>query len=367
MSRADTEITVYTAVDALPAAVREALEKSEDTSYLHTLSWFEALLETGMSRKPEQRIYVVRYRDTETAVILFALVGEKSKRLTSLTNHYSISFAPAYLGKKAEAMPLLRKLCAYLYAETPAWAQIDLRCLRADRPSTRALRDALLLAGYRVDTFYQYANWYTRIKPFRYNDYLLARSSRLRNTLARKQKSARKKHKITVSIHCEPGAELDLAIEAFQAVYARSWKGAEPSPQFMPRLIRDCAALGVARLGTLSFDGEVAAVQFWMVQGDVALIYKLAHAPEFGELSPGSLLTAEMFQHAIDIDGVSEIDFGIGDEAYKRDWVDQQRQIVGIEALNTRSMAGLGAWVRRCLRDFLRRLGLRSYRRVHLS
>ncbi len=364
--RASPQVDIYSALDALPADVLAALQEKQAAGFFNSLAWFEVLLATGMKREPELNIYVARDKAMGTGIILLAQAGDHGRELSSLTNHYSISFAPVYLGDEDKALPLLQILCAHLYAETPSWVRIDLRCLRVDRPATLALRAALSDAGYRVDTFYQYANWYAQVEPFRYRDYLSARPSRLRNTLSRKHKAATKKYRVTVTVHTEPGAELDAAVEAFQAVYARSWKGAEPSPDFMPRLIRDCAALGIARLGTLRLDDEIAAVQFWIVQGNVAVIYKLAHRPQFETLSPGSLLTAEMFKYTIDVDGVSEIDFGIGDEPYKRDWVDQQREMVGIEALNTGTLLGLASWLRRSLRNMLRRLGIKQYRPVRL-
>src|SRR5690606_32614799 len=35
----------------------------------------------------------------------------------------------------------------------------------------------------------------------------------------------------------------------------------------------------------------------------------------------------EMFRHAIDVDGVTLVDFGVGDEAYKRDWMTKRREV----------------------------------------
>src|SRR5690606_21002064 len=99
----------------------------------------------------------------------------------------------------------------------------------------------------------------------------------------------------------------------------------------------------------------------------VSYIYKLAHDPDYNALSVGSLLTAHMFEHAIDVDQVSEIDFGVGDEPYKRDWTDTRRQRIGLQAVNLRTLRGFLLGMRLTIRDVLRNLGLRSYTPVTLD
>jgi len=68
------------------------------------------------------------------------------------------------------------------------------------------------------------------------------------------------------------------------------------------------------------------------VDGGIAYIHKLAHLEEAKSLSPGSILSAAMFRHAIDEDRVKLIDFGNGDEPYKADWMEQVRPRYRLEA-----------------------------------
>jgi CelD/BcsL family acetyltransferase involved in cellulose biosynthesis len=79
------------------------------------------------------------------------------------------------------------------------------------------------------------------------------------------------------------------------------------------------------RLGIASISGRPVAAQFWTVEGGTAFIHKLAHVEDARDHSPGSLLTAAMMERAIDVDRVSEVDFGTGDDPYKRDWMDSRR------------------------------------------
>jgi CelD/BcsL family acetyltransferase involved in cellulose biosynthesis len=106
-------------------------------------------------------------------------------------------------------------------------------------------------------------------------------------------------------------------------------------------LIRTCAQQGWLRLGICRVDGEPAAAQLWIVANGIASIYKLAYDEKFASLSIGSILTARLMRHAIDIDKVREIDYLTGDEPYKQDWMSHRRTRWGIVAFNLRSPRGL--------------------------
>jgi hypothetical protein len=118
----------------------------------------------------------------------------------------------------------------------------------------------------------------------------------------------------------------------FAAIYAQSWKPAEASPEFLRRFAQAEGAAGRLRLGLASIDGVTVAAQFWTIEQGTAFIHKLAHVPAAAAHSPGTVLTHAMFATAFDHDHVATIDFGTGDDRYKRDWMDEVRIRYRLEA-----------------------------------
>ena len=136
-------------------------------------------------------------------------------------------------------------------------------------------------------------------------------------------------------------AALDTALAAYQAVYAQSWKQPEPCPDFMPSLVRLAARKGWLRLGVLWLNDQPLASQVWLVFGAKANIYKLAYVKGQDRLSAGSVLTAALMQHAMDVDKVQEVDYLSGDDTYKADWMALRRERVGLVAFDRKRLSGL--------------------------
>jgi CelD/BcsL family acetyltransferase involved in cellulose biosynthesis len=80
-------------------------------------------------------------------------------------------------------------------------------------------------------------------------------------------------------------------------------------------------------------DGKPVAAQFWTVEAGTAFIHKLAHIEEAKPLSPGTTLSAALFERVIDRDKVDLIDFGTGNDGYKRDWMEEVRTRYRVELL----------------------------------
>ena len=329
--------------------------------FFGSADWFTCLSRAGFTERPIPRVYLRRSNDdpAQAPHCQFLREDRSNRRLLSLTNHYSV----VYHGIEGnEPLPAseLTALVRLIAGESPAWTEIELRYLRGDCPLTGQLLRAFDESGFYTVVNHHRWNWYLRVDGRDFGAYMQSRPGRLRNTVARRTRQATRLHALRYRLVSQQ-SDLQWGLEDYLRIYARSWKPEEASPRFVPEFMDLCVRLGILRLGLLYLDDQPVAAQFWIVAGGKAWIYKLAQDPRADDLSVGTLLTAWMFAQAIDVDRVREVDFGVGDEAYKRDWMEQRRQLVTLQAVNPRTIRGAALAARLAARSGLRRLGLRRY------
>lgn len=161
-------------------------------------------------------------------------------------------------------------------------------------------------------------NHILRVRARSFAEYWADRPGALRETCRRKSRKG--------DVHVRVVTQLSQDDwDAYEAVYKLSWKPGEGSPDFLRAWAQLESDDGRLRLGLAEIDGQPVAAQFWTVEGGTAFIHKLAHDERFRRQSPGTLLSAALFEHVIDRDHVTLIDFGTGDDAYKRDWMEDVR------------------------------------------
>lgn len=310
--------------------------------------WFEALHASGFDAALPLQLLLQRQADGRAHCL--PLVGTPAG-LQSLSNYYSCLY-----GAIGAGIPDWPALIATLRAQ-PGAARLRLQPLNAEDPQLAALEQGLRQAGYWVDRFFCFGNWYLPCRGLRYADYLQGRASQLRNTLARGQRRLAREGGWAIEI-CRGEDEQQLArcLADYEAIYAASWKSAESHPAFIRALVRLAARGGWLRLGVLRLQGQALAAQLWWVKGGRACIYKLAYREEAGRYSAGTVLTAALMAHALEIDQVHEIDYLSGDDAYKREWMSERRERVGLLAFDPRRASGLLAAARHRIGKTWRRL-----------
>jgi hypothetical protein len=186
------------------------------------------------------------------------------------------------------------------------------------------------LAGLRYDHF---GNWHLGVAGLDWAAYLAARPGLLRSAIIRPSKRLMDRLGARFSLTLGPDG-LEPAIDAYETVYARSWKQPEPCPDFNAALMREYAGAGQLRLGVLWLDGAPIAAQYWIVRQGWASIQKLSYDEAHKSLGAGTVLTALMLRHLLEVDQVAEIDFGRGDDDYKKLWMPRRRQRVGVILAN---------------------------------
>lgn len=317
-----------------------ALEESPGADVFQTLDWFEHLAAHGFADGAEPRLACATEEQTAAAVVLPLRVAATGLR--SLSNYYSSLYGPVQRG---EASPAAWLALAKALRRT-GLAVLDLQPLAQDAPCMALLATALRSAGFWIGHYGCFGNWYLPVVHADFASYAASLPSALRHSIDRGRRRLERAGGFTLSIHKEPGAALEQAIAQYEAVYGRSWKQAEPCPQFMPGLMRLAARRGWLRLGVLCVQDQPVAAQVWLVKDGKANIYKLAYVQGFERFSPGSVLTSALMAHAIDVDRVKEVDYLTGDDAYKRDWMSHRRERVGLVAFDPLRPHGLAAAVR---------------------
>jgi Acetyltransferase (GNAT) domain len=302
-------------------------------------AWFAHLLAHGFERQPRHFPLPLA-----PGVCLQLMQQANGQPLSSLGNYYSCLYGPQ--GDAGAVSPAQWAAAAQSMKQLPGGAVVRLQPLDASADWLPHLEAGLWAGGFWTDRYFAFGNWYQPVPEGGFGAYWPARPSALRNSVDRGRRRLDKAGPWRIDIHSQTSDALERAIAAYEAVYAKSWKTPEPCPQFMPGLIRLAAAMGWLRLGVLWLNGEPLAAQLWLVCQGKANIYKLAYVQGFEKLSAGSVLTTALMQHTMDVDGVREVDYLSGDDAYKADWMSSRRERVGLVAFDRLSVRGLAAAAR---------------------
>lgn len=341
-------VQVYSELQELPESFLNLFEEAGRRSIFLTLPWFHNFAQTAMAPEDRVRIYAAAGAQGTPGGMLLMRSSKNSsplRKLEALANYYSCFYAPHLAAPTGESRETLRTITQVMAEEKPRWDEIEIKPLDIQSGEFSEIVEAFKTAGFIVQTFFSFGNWYLAVNGRSFAEYSQSLPSVLKNTLSRKRKKLQKTGRAKIEI-VTGGQGLDIAIDAYMKVYLSSWKQPEPFPEFVPGLIRMCAAMGALRLGIIYVDGEPAAAQLWIVHHGKALIYKLAYDERFADLSVGTILSATLFEHALDVDRVSEVDYLSGDDAYKKDWMSQRRERWGILALNPRTPRGVLAIAR---------------------
>lgn len=339
------KVSTYESFATLPNDVRQALSYPAQPNFFLSLDWFELLHRTSMKKEVVPRIYVVQGKDDEVLAALYACSekGQAIRELRSLTNFYAIEFDLSLLCPALAIQGSVRDcLLRHVAQERPSWHLVRFFLMKSQNPPQPGGEWPFGQHRFSAHSFAQYENWHHKTCGESFETYYEQRASQVRNTIKRREKKLIATHRHEIEIVNAPGDRLDVSIKEFVDVYNRSWKQPEPFPDFIPALIRRCADLGILRLGVLRADGVATAAQLWITHSSTAVIYKLAYDERYSQFGVGSILSREMFRHALNVDRVQWIDYGIGSESYKTDWMSAMTKISGVEAFNRRTVIGQG-------------------------
>lgn len=275
------------------------LSESNQRAPFDRLDWF-----AGLARHCGLEPLIAAAR-TENDIAVLPLRGHGG-HLHALSNWYTFRYRPLASGGEGLLEVLARDLAGKA-------RRVTLSGLPDEDRSASRLENAFRSNGWLVRRSACDTNHVLPVDGRSYEQYLAARPGKLRTTLKRKS------GKVETRVLDRFDAEI---WRAYEAIYAESWKPEEGSPAFLRAFAESEGEAGRMRLGVALADGEPVAAQMWTVEHGTAWIHKLAHREAAKPLSPGSVLSAALFRHVIDVDRVDLVDFGTGDDPYKRDWME---------------------------------------------
>jgi hypothetical protein len=342
----------FPSLDALPADADRLFDGLP--GLFGSRAWWRTVLAFGM---PEQTrpCFLLLWADDIPAALFPLRRPVSGGALSGLTTPYTCHYTPLLAPDLTAAART--KVFAAFARFCRGWATTRLDALPDDWPALLACLEGAREAGLAVVRFDHFGNWHEDVRGLDWAGYLARRPGALRETIRRKLRRAQRAD-ASFDLIARPEV-LEPGIDAFEQVYAKSWKEPEPFPHFNAGLMRETAAAGLLRLGIWSIGGAPVAAQLWIVEHGTATVLKLAHDEAFQADSPGTVLTALVLRRLLDDAQagaqVGEIDFGRGDDGYKQGWAGQRRQRIGLVLVNPRRPAGLA---------FLARHGLGQVRKA---
>jgi CelD/BcsL family acetyltransferase involved in cellulose biosynthesis len=323
-------VDVHKSAEALPLDARALFADAENRNIELGLMWYRLLGEQVMT--DDARFLVLRRRERCIA----AVAVNAGRNAGALSNYYTALYEPALASdvRAEELVPLIRTLCEQSGAGRFNFAPMDPLA-----PSFGLLKRAISLAGLVPFEYFRFGNWYLPCRGVGWTEYLASREGALRNTIRRMDRRFAAAGGTLEIIRTSDRVEAGL--DAYEAVYAASWKKAEGFPGFVRALVRACADRGWLRLGVARLQGRAIAAQIWIIANGRAEIFKLAYDAAFKEYSAGTVLSARLMQGALDEPDLAEVDYLIGDDAYKKAWMTHRRERWGIVGFDPRNMSGL--------------------------
>ena len=250
-------VAMYSRLEHIPPRVGALLDECGREDFFLGTEWFRLLASHALPEGAVPRLYVVSDGDDIECVLVTVMVPRGRwyfpRQLDSLTNFYTIGYAPVLRRDLKDDRAPLEALVEFIAGERPRWSIIELRNLIAREHLTQRLLVEFRRHSFLASTYFQFDNWYEPTAGLSARDYFASRPSRVRNTITRKGKRLEREHKVDFHVY-RTVEETKPALAHYHHVYARSWKLPEAYPDFIPSLVRIAAEKGILRLGVLSID-----------------------------------------------------------------------------------------------------------------
>lgn len=354
-------VRAYTSLDALPPAYSQLLHADGSGSVFHHRDWIRAYVEHVVGPHESLQLFGLESDEAQPQALIVGVLSRAYRahagaRVLAFSQPDAAPLAPM-TGHGIAPLDVYDHIARYAREMRPACDVVRMQPLNRNSHACQGLIRVLREAGYLTQTFHNFPNCYQDVRGMSSAQYLQGLSSRLRNTLKRKERRLEASERFRVVL-VKRAEELEVAIGDYDRVMAGSWKAGEKlmPVEYLHAVMRCAASAGALRMGLLYVDTEPAAAQFWVISDRFAYLYRTAYQNRFKALSVGTVLTWHVLRDLLDADHVDELDMGIGNDPYKKDWVSGERDRCGILAFNPRTFRGF--------KNAVRHIGGHSAKRV---
>jgi hypothetical protein len=330
-----TVLAAFDSLEQLPGSASDLLDAAGPDDLFLSRPWLESFVAAGLA--PDAAPLFLTLGDgVSTRAVIPCQRKASDPTLSSLTSYYSCGFRPIVApGGDTERtlFDLGRKLADRFSGE----AVIGFDSLESGHSGLPPFLAGLSRPGRILLRYAHFGRWWENVSDRGFDDYLAERDGALREVLRRKGARLRRDGgRFFLLGPTADDAAVEQAIADYETVYAASWKNAEPFPAFQPTLMRNLAKAGWLRLALCHIDDRPIAAQLWAVCGGRATILKLAHDRQFDKQSPGTLLTAFAIRTIMEHGRIDSIDFGRGDDPYKRAWTSSRAAHIGVLSVDVK-------------------------------
>lgn len=277
-------------------------------------------------------------KELQVAWPLIHIVNKSSgsAELKSLTSFYSAIAEPIFMANVEQQHDVFFQLCQCV-RDKNYWHKMTLGPFNDSGSLCKIIQDVF---GYhRIYSIA--ANWY-QSNIISAEKYIENRPSRLKNTIKRNRNKLLKNHEVNVKTVTNL-IDFNQCFLQYQNIYQQSWKGEEGSYDFIQAVCQSALLQNKLRMGMLYVDDVAVATQLWFVEKHTASIFKLAYHPDYRQYSVGSILSMALSEHVIEHDKVNQIEFGMGNEPYKQEWMSAVQQRITLECFNVKTLKGFNA------------------------
>ncbi|HTS54003.1 MAG TPA: hypothetical protein VMH26_12075, partial [Burkholderiales bacterium] len=246
------QLREYAGVDALPRSYAELLEWGAQQDMRHGRAWLEAVMHHGASGDDRPVLFGIE----DSAGLPRALsAGLSSDRYSKGLHGRALILAQGddtpyrpLVAEGVSTLEVLRMVARHARRSDRPYDVLRVSPLDPDSDLFQRLPSALRAEGWIPQRFFMFANWYEHVSGLGSDEFLRARSSRLRSTVERRTRSLVRSGRCRIEVSTG-GPTLDTYISDYELVFTRSWKRglAEVSVNYLHAIIRVAAQAGALR------------------------------------------------------------------------------------------------------------------------